>query len=133
MNTDWLKDAYPEYFTTAPKKVTNLVVQRGEGVHLYTMDGDKYLDFVQGVAANAQKNSFISSAMPPSTWSVIPARCCWRPNFGNGPVDRISFSIPTPAPRWWKAASSWPGILPAKTRSSLFAALFMDARWGRPR
>lgn len=53
MNTDWLKDAYPEYFTTAPKKVTNLVVQRGEGVHLYTTDGDKYLDFVQGVAANA--------------------------------------------------------------------------------
>jgi 4-aminobutyrate aminotransferase len=53
MNSDWLKSAYPEYFTTAPKKVTNLVVERGEGIYLYTIDGDKYLDFVQGVAANA--------------------------------------------------------------------------------
>jgi len=53
MNSIWLKSAYPEYFTTAPKKVTNLVVERGEGTHLYTVDGDKYLDFVQGVAANA--------------------------------------------------------------------------------
>jgi 4-aminobutyrate aminotransferase len=53
MNSHWLKSAYPEYFTTAPKKVTNLVVERGEGIHLYTIDGDKYMDFVQGVAANA--------------------------------------------------------------------------------
>jgi 4-aminobutyrate aminotransferase len=53
MNSHWLKSAYPEYFTTAPKKVTNLVVERGEGIHLYTIDGDKYVDFVQGVAANA--------------------------------------------------------------------------------
>jgi len=53
MNSNWLKSAYPEYFTTAPKKVTNLVVQRGEGLHLYTIDGDKYMDLVQGVAANA--------------------------------------------------------------------------------
>jgi 4-aminobutyrate aminotransferase len=53
MNSHWLKSAYPEYFTTAPKKVTNLVVERGEGIHLCTIDGDKYMDFVQGVAANA--------------------------------------------------------------------------------
>jgi len=53
MEKDWLKNAYYEHFTTAPKKVTNLVVDRGEGVYLYTIDGEKYLDFVQGVAANA--------------------------------------------------------------------------------
>jgi len=53
MDPQWLKSAYTEYFTPAPKKVTNLVVERGEGIHLYTIDGDKYLDFVQGVAANA--------------------------------------------------------------------------------
>ena len=53
MNIQWLKNAYREYFSTAPKKVTNLVVERGEGIHLYTIDGEKYLDFVQGVAANA--------------------------------------------------------------------------------
>ncbi|MEW5909023.1 MAG: aminotransferase class III-fold pyridoxal phosphate-dependent enzyme [Thermodesulfobacteriota bacterium] len=53
MDTEWLKRAYPEYFTTAPKKVTDLVVLRGEGNYLYSIDGEKYLDFVQGVATNA--------------------------------------------------------------------------------
>jgi len=53
MKKEWLKNAYAEHFTTAPKKVTNLVVERGEGVYLYTIDGERYLDFVQGVAANA--------------------------------------------------------------------------------
>lgn len=53
MNSEWLKSAYTEYFTTAPKKITNLVMERGQGIHLYTIDGEKYLDFVQGVAANA--------------------------------------------------------------------------------
>ena len=46
MNSEWLKSAYTEYFTTAPKKITNLVMERGEGIHLYTIDGEKYLDFV---------------------------------------------------------------------------------------
>jgi len=53
MDSQWLKGAYAEHFTTAPKKVTDLVVDRGEGVHLYTIEGDRYLDFVQGVASNA--------------------------------------------------------------------------------
>jgi 4-aminobutyrate aminotransferase len=53
MNIHWLKNAYREYFSTAPKKVTDLVVEQGEGIHLYTIDGETYLDFVQGVASNA--------------------------------------------------------------------------------
>ncbi|MEW6262822.1 MAG: aminotransferase class III-fold pyridoxal phosphate-dependent enzyme [Thermodesulfobacteriota bacterium] len=53
MNKEWLKSAYAEHFTTAPKKVTDLVVDRGAGLCLYTIDGEKYLDFVQGVAVNA--------------------------------------------------------------------------------
>jgi 4-aminobutyrate aminotransferase len=53
MDSQWLKSAYAEHFTTAPKKVTDLVVDRGEGIYLHTIDGDQYLDFVQGVAANA--------------------------------------------------------------------------------
>jgi len=50
---EWLKNAYTEYFTPAPKKITNLVMERGQGIHLYTVDGEAYLDFVQGVAVNA--------------------------------------------------------------------------------
>ena len=53
MKKEWLKNAYSEHFTTAPKKVTDLVVERGAGVYLYTIDGERYLDFVQGVAVNA--------------------------------------------------------------------------------
>ncbi len=53
MDLQWLKSAYTEHFTTAPKKVTDLVVDRGEGIHLFTIDGEQYTDFVQGVAANA--------------------------------------------------------------------------------
>lgn len=53
MDKEWLKTAYHEYFSTAPKKVTDLVMEKGEGCYLYTIDGEKYLDFVQGVAVNA--------------------------------------------------------------------------------
>ncbi|OGP63144.1 MAG: hypothetical protein A2V65_03880 [Deltaproteobacteria bacterium RBG_13_49_15] len=53
MNKEWLKKAYPEHFTTAPKKVTNLVVEQAEGPYLHTIDGERYLDLVQGIATNA--------------------------------------------------------------------------------
>ncbi len=53
MDKDWLHRAYTEHFTPSLKKATDLVVERGEGAYLYTIDGEKYLDFVQGIAVNA--------------------------------------------------------------------------------
>ncbi|MFH1137351.1 MAG: aminotransferase class III-fold pyridoxal phosphate-dependent enzyme [Pseudomonadota bacterium] len=53
MDKERFKGLYRELFTPAPKKVTDLVVDRGEGMFLHTIDGDRYLDFVQGVAVNA--------------------------------------------------------------------------------
>lgn len=52
MDKEWLKTAYPEHFTPCLKKFTNLVIERAEGPYLYTIDGEKYLDFVQGIAVN---------------------------------------------------------------------------------
>ncbi|MFH1135478.1 MAG: aminotransferase class III-fold pyridoxal phosphate-dependent enzyme [Pseudomonadota bacterium] len=43
---------YRDHFAPCLKKATDLVVERAEGCHLYTMDGEKYLDFVQGIAVN---------------------------------------------------------------------------------
>ncbi len=40
-------------FTPALQRATQLNFERGEGPYLYTTDGKKYLDFVQGIAVNA--------------------------------------------------------------------------------
>ncbi len=42
-----------KHFTPALAKATQLVFERGEGPYLYTADGDKYLDFVSGIAVNS--------------------------------------------------------------------------------
>lgn len=46
-------DDYREYLSPALAKATDLVITRGEGPYLYTQNGEKYLDFVQGIAVNA--------------------------------------------------------------------------------
>lgn len=53
MDTDQLKTVYGRYFTPSLQKATELIVDRGEGAYLYTTDGQKYLDLVQGIAVNA--------------------------------------------------------------------------------
>lgn len=52
MDASWYKTAYREHFTPSLKKATDLLVDRAEGPYLYTMDGERYLDFVQGIAVN---------------------------------------------------------------------------------
>jgi 4-aminobutyrate aminotransferase len=53
MNLDELKNAYPEYFTPALAKATQLLIERGEGPNLFTTDGEKQLDLAQAIAVNA--------------------------------------------------------------------------------
>ena len=42
-----------EHFSPALARATDLVMEKGEGPYLYTLDGDRYLDMVQGIAVNA--------------------------------------------------------------------------------
>ncbi len=53
MDLAGLNRAYPEYFTPALAKATHLLIEKGEGPYLFTTDGEKYLDLVQGIAVNA--------------------------------------------------------------------------------
>jgi 4-aminobutyrate aminotransferase len=53
MGLEDLEQAYPEYFSPALAKATHLLVERGEGPYLFTTRGEKYIDFVQGIAVNA--------------------------------------------------------------------------------
>jgi 4-aminobutyrate aminotransferase len=53
MSPKELKNVYPDYFTPALAKATQLLIERGEGPYLFTTEGEKYLDLVQGIAVNA--------------------------------------------------------------------------------
>lgn len=44
---------YKEYLSPALAKSTDLVMVEGKGCYLTDVNGDKYLDFVQGIAVNA--------------------------------------------------------------------------------
>jgi 4-aminobutyrate aminotransferase len=44
---------YSEYFTPSLAKATHRLIERGEGPYLITTSGEKYIDFVQGIAVNA--------------------------------------------------------------------------------
>ncbi len=44
---------YKRYLSPALAKTTDLVIERGEGGYMYDVNGEKYLDFVQGIAVNA--------------------------------------------------------------------------------
>lgn len=46
-------DAYKQYLSPALAKSTDLVMVKGEGCYLTDVKGDRYLDFVQGIAVNA--------------------------------------------------------------------------------
>ncbi|MCI1634650.1 aspartate aminotransferase family protein [Bifidobacterium sp.] len=48
---------YEAYLSPALYKTTDLVVERGLGSHIWTTDGTKYLDWVQGIAVNALGHS----------------------------------------------------------------------------
>jgi 4-aminobutyrate aminotransferase len=52
MNTNEYRNAYSDLFTPSLKKSTDLIIDKAEGPYLFTMDGDRYLDMVQGIAVN---------------------------------------------------------------------------------
>jgi len=53
MQDETLQTIYSEYFTPSLAKATDLLVERGEGAYLITASGERYIDFVQGIAVNA--------------------------------------------------------------------------------
>jgi|WetSurMetagenome_2_1015567.scaffolds.fasta_scaffold83125_2 4-aminobutyrate aminotransferase len=53
MNTNEYRNAYSDLFTPSLKKSTDLIIDKAEGPYLFTMDGDRYLDMVQGIAVNS--------------------------------------------------------------------------------
>ncbi len=50
-------DDFKDYLSPALAKSTDLVVVKGEGCYLTDVKGDRYLDFVQGIAVNALGHS----------------------------------------------------------------------------
>ena len=40
---------YKRYLSPALAKSTDLVIDHGEGSYMYDVNGEKYLDFVQGI------------------------------------------------------------------------------------
>jgi len=52
MNTEELLNIGREHISPALARSTQLVMERGEGAYLYTSEGEKYLDFVSGIAVN---------------------------------------------------------------------------------
>lgn len=48
---------YEEYLSPALAKATDLVIKSGKGCYVTDVDGEQYLDFVQGIAVNALGHS----------------------------------------------------------------------------
>jgi len=46
-------DDYKQYLSPALYKSTDLIMEKGKGCYLTDINGDEYLDFVQGIAVNA--------------------------------------------------------------------------------
>ena len=44
---------YKEYLSPALAKATDLIIEKGQGVYVTDVNGEEYLDFVQGIAVNA--------------------------------------------------------------------------------
>lgn len=44
---------YKPYLSPALAKATDLIMEEAKGCYIYDINGDKYLDFVQGIAVNA--------------------------------------------------------------------------------
>jgi acetylornithine/succinyldiaminopimelate/putrescine aminotransferase len=79
MSPEELKNIYPEYFTPALAKASQLLIEKGEGPYLFTTDGEKYLDLVQGIAVNA-----LGHAHP----ALVEAACSQGQE-----VDHASFNL----------------------------------------
>lgn len=66
---------YKQYFNPVLSKATDLVAVKGRGCYVWDNKGDKYLDFVQGIAVNAMGHCFppIVDAIKAQTENLIDA------------------------------------------------------------
>ena len=77
MSNSKFESIYQEHFSPVVAKATDLVMKKGEGPYLYTLDGDRYLDMVQGIAVNALGHCH--PALVEAATSQI--RCIAQPSF----------------------------------------------------
>ncbi len=75
-------DDYKEYLSPVLAKSTDLVVKEGKGSYLYDVNGDKYLDFVQGIAVNAFGHSY-----PP----IVDAICDQAHKLMNASFNMVNY------------------------------------------
>ncbi len=73
---------YKEYLSPALAKSTDLVMVSGKGCYFTDVNGDRYLDFVQGIAVNALGHC------PPS---VVEAICRQAQKLINGSFNLVNF------------------------------------------
>jgi 4-aminobutyrate aminotransferase len=73
---------YKEYLNPVLAKATDLVVESGEGCYLTDVNGEKYLDFVQGIAVNAMGHSHPS---------VVKAICEQSKKLINASFNLVNF------------------------------------------
>ncbi len=82
MDKQQLKTAYKEYFAPCLQKATDLVIECGNGPYLYTVDGEQYLDFVQGIAVNP-----LGHCHP----AVVEAACAQVGRLCHGSFNLVSY------------------------------------------
>ena len=90
---------YTEYFSPCMQKVTNLLMEKGEGPYLISSTGEKYLDFVQGIAVNA-----LGHAHP----SIVGAACEQTKKLIHGSFNLINY------PSTLQLARELPNITPGE-------------------
>ena len=140
-----LQTVYQEFFTPALAKATNLIIERGEGPYLFTTDGEKYLDLVQGIAVNA-----LGHAHP----ALVEAACSQIRKMIHGSFNLVNY--PSALQLAVELRKRTPGNLDmfffantgaesvegglklaryvtGKVCPSLFAEVFMGGPWVRPR
>ncbi|SFR55576.1 aspartate aminotransferase family protein [Anaeromicropila populeti] len=73
---------YKEYLSPALAKATDLIITSGEGCYLTDINGERYLDFVQGIAVNALGHSHNK---------VVDAICGQAKNLINASFNLVNF------------------------------------------
>jgi 4-aminobutyrate aminotransferase len=97
---------YKEYLSPALAKVTDLVVKEGKGCYLTDVNGDRYLDFVQGIAVNA-----LGHCHP----AIVNAICEQAPTLINASFNMVNYESTL------KLAKRIAGITPGNLDCVFFA------------
>jgi 4-aminobutyrate aminotransferase len=97
---------YEKYLSPALAKSTDLVIDHGEGPYMWDVNGEKYLDFVSGIAVNAlgHGNPAVRAAIHEQTDKLI-----------NGSFNMVNF------PSTLRLAERIAHIAPGKLGCTMFA------------